>query len=414
MEEPITATTTATGTEIVQIFRRAPPTPDWEAGALELEESMIPHPGKLPGLLLRSLAAGLALSSLTFAVPPAQVTELDATAAEEFAVGEFSFVDSSGAAIEAADLLGEPWVGVLFFTSCGGPCPRLIHDVNTLLAPELEGTDVRIVALTVDPETDTPEVLTEYADRFELDPARWLLLTGAEEELHRFMREGLKLAVEDPREGGSAAERLARRLDITHSTRLAAVDRAGHITGWYEVGTYADTERAEVEAAFARAAQRLLELDGGGSAGGTRSILPAVNASLNGLAFLLLMWGYSAIRSGKRELHGKIMGSAFLVSAAFLACYLYYHFVVLPISGGPTRFNGEGFTKGLYLALLASHVILAAVNLPMVLRTFFLAHREDWERHKRMARWTFPIWVYVSVTGVLVYVVLYHLNPPAA
>ena len=139
--------------------------------------------------------------------------------------------------------------------------------------------------------------------------------------------------------------------------------------------------------------------------------LPAINASLNGLAAILLVCGYVAIRRGERETHRKFMVAAFGTSCAFLACYLYYHFAVA--RGQPTRFNGEGAARTAYLALLLSHTVLAAVNLPMVLRTLWLARREDWERHRRFARWTFPIWLYVSVTGVLVYWVLYHLNPPA-
>lgn len=143
----------------------------------------------------------------------------------------------------------------------------------------------------------------------------------------------------------------------------------------------------------------------------SQSVLPAVNASLNGLAFVLLMIGYRQIRTGNQAAHARSMRLAFLVSAAFLACYLYYHLRVLPLQGGPTPYHGTGWRRGAYFVLLASHVILAAVNLPMVLRVLWLAHRERWESHRRWARWTFPIWVYVSITGVLVYWVLYHLNP---
>ena len=139
--------------------------------------------------------------------------------------------------------------------------------------------------------------------------------------------------------------------------------------------------------------------------------LPAVNAALNATAALLLVLGLRAIRRGDRERHRRIMWSALAVSAAFLACYLYYHFAVA--RGEPTRFRREGWPRAAYLALLLSHTVLALVNLPMVLRTFWLAHQERWAAHRRLARWTFPIWLYVSVTGVLVYVVLYHLNPPA-
>lgn len=137
--------------------------------------------------------------------------------------------------------------------------------------------------------------------------------------------------------------------------------------------------------------------------------LPALNAALNGTAAVLLVAGLAAIKSGQRELHRKLMLAAFAVSAAFLACYLYYHVVVA--QGQPTRFNATGWARRAYLALLLTHTVLAAVSLPMVLRTLWLAHRERWDAHRRLARWTFPIWLYVSVTGVVVYVVLYHFNP---
>ncbi len=137
--------------------------------------------------------------------------------------------------------------------------------------------------------------------------------------------------------------------------------------------------------------------------------LPAVNASLNALATVLLLAGLAAIKAGRRERHEKLMVSALAASAAFLACYLYYHFAIA--RGNPTRFHGEGASKVAYLVLLGTHTVLAMVNLPMVLRTFWLARKERWEAHRRLARWTFPIWLYVSVTGVVVYVVLYHFNP---
>lgn len=137
--------------------------------------------------------------------------------------------------------------------------------------------------------------------------------------------------------------------------------------------------------------------------------LPAVNATLNALASVLLVSGLLAIKAGQRERHEHRMKAAFVASALFLACYVYYHLAVA--RGQPTKFNGEGWRRVAYLALLISHTVLAMVNLPMVLRTFWLAHKERWEDHKRWAKLTFPIWLYVSVTGVAVYVVLYHFNP---
>jgi len=142
--------------------------------------------------------------------------------------------------------------------------------------------------------------------------------------------------------------------------------------------------------------------------------LPTINAALNGLSAVLLFTGWRAIKRGDQARHARLMRAAFCTSAVFLASYLYYHFVVLA-QREPTRWNGAGWTRPAYLVLLVTHVVLAAVDLPLALRVFWLAHREDWARHKAWARVTFPIWLYVSVTGVLVYLALYVWNPaPAA
>jgi uncharacterized membrane protein YozB (DUF420 family) len=143
------------------------------------------------------------------------------------------------------------------------------------------------------------------------------------------------------------------------------------------------------------------------------SILPLVNACLNATAATLLVCGLVAIKRERRAAHEHFMKGAFVASALFLAGYLTYHFGV-QADLGPTRFHAEGAAKVAYLVLLVTHVVGAIVNLPMVLRTFWLAHREDWERHRWWAKRSFPLWLYVSVTGVAVYVVLYHFNPAPA
>ena len=139
---------------------------------------------------------------------------------------------------------------------------------------------------------------------------------------------------------------------------------------------------------------------------------PLANALLNGSASVLLVAGLVAIKAGAQRLHQRLMEAAFVVSALFLASYLSYHFGPQK-ELGPTRFNGAGWLRYGYYGMLLSHVLLAVVNLPMVLRTFWLARAGQFERHRKLARWTFAIWLYVSVTGVLVYLALYPFNPPA-
>ena len=136
------------------------------------------------------------------------------------------------------------------------------------------------------------------------------------------------------------------------------------------------------------------------------SILPSLNAALNALSAALVVSGYLCIRRGKATAHKRCMLSALVVSSLFLLGYL-----VLRAVAGMTRFTGEGWIRPVYFAILSSHTVLAAVIVPLVFLALVRAIRGDFERHVRIARWTLPLWLYVSVTGVLIYWVLYHLYP---
>jgi putative membrane protein len=137
----------------------------------------------------------------------------------------------------------------------------------------------------------------------------------------------------------------------------------------------------------------------------------ALNASLNGLSAILLSGGYFAIRQGRRELHKRFMIGAFFISCAFLVSYLIYHYRV-----GHVAFQGQGLIRPIYFALLVSHTTLAAAIVPMILMTLRRAWLERYDRHRIIARWTLPLWLYVSVTGVIVYMMVYqwYAAPPAA
>lgn len=130
--------------------------------------------------------------------------------------------------------------------------------------------------------------------------------------------------------------------------------------------------------------------------------LPAVNASLNALATILLLYGYRLIRQGKREQHKKIMLSAFGVSIVFLICYLVYHAEV-----GSVPYKGVGLMRTLYFMILIPHIILAATVPVLAGITLWWAFQERFDKHRKIARITFPIWLFVSVTGVIVYLMLY-------
>ncbi|MFN0169054.1 MAG: DUF420 domain-containing protein [Bryobacteraceae bacterium] len=132
--------------------------------------------------------------------------------------------------------------------------------------------------------------------------------------------------------------------------------------------------------------------------------LPAVNASLNALATALLLTGYVLIRQGRREQHRAVMLAALTASILFLACYLVYHAQV-----GSVRFQKTGPIRTVYLTILATHTVLAALVPPLALITLNRALKARFDQHRQIARWTLPIWLYVSITGVVVYWMLYRL-----
>jgi uncharacterized membrane protein YozB (DUF420 family) len=131
--------------------------------------------------------------------------------------------------------------------------------------------------------------------------------------------------------------------------------------------------------------------------------LPAVNATLNAISGVLLLVGYALIRAKRIDLHRRVMISAFITSSLFLVCYVVYHVQV-----GSVRFTRQGFVRPLYFTILITHVTLAAAVLPLAIITLSRGLKARYARHRAIARWTFPIWLYVSVTGVLVYVLLYQ------
>lgn len=131
------------------------------------------------------------------------------------------------------------------------------------------------------------------------------------------------------------------------------------------------------------------------------SVLPALNASLNSLSAACLILGYALIRQNRRDAHRLAMIAAFIFSSLFLISYVYYHFQV-----GDTKFTGQGIIRPIYFTILISHIFLSVVALPMILTTFFFSLSQRFEQHRKLARWTFPIWLYVSVTGVAVFLML--------
>jgi putative membrane protein len=134
------------------------------------------------------------------------------------------------------------------------------------------------------------------------------------------------------------------------------------------------------------------------------SILPTLNAVLNGAAAILLVAGWWNIRHGRIDAHRRLMIGAFTTSVLFLVSYVAYH-----AQTGSRPFTGAGWVRVIYFTILLTHIVLAAAILPMAIVTLSRGLRRDDDRHRRLARWTFPLWVYVSVTGVVIYLMLYRL-----
>jgi protein SCO1/2/putative membrane protein len=297
---------------------------------------------------------------------------------------DFELVERSGAHLTRDALLGRPWIAGFIFTRCQGPCPLVTARMRRL-EDELAGADLRLVSVTVDPGHDTPEVLSRYADSVTADKERWLFVTGDPAQVTSLVRDGFHLGVERNPEASRPSD------SITHDTHLALVGPDGVVRGYFA----SDDEASLLEL---RRQARVL------AAPGRRSWLPVVNALLNGTSALLLLLGYARIRRGDVDAHKRSMLDALAVSAAFLGSYVLYH-----ARYGSTPFADEGPARSVYFAILISHVTLAALLVPLVAVTVALALKGKFERHVRLARWTFPIWLYVSVTGVAVYLLLYQI-----
>jgi protein SCO1/2/putative membrane protein len=318
-------------------------------------------------------------------------------------VGDFSLTDQDGQTVTRDDLLGKFWVASFIFTRCSTGCPQVLGGGLTQLQQDLHpADDVLLVSFTVDPDHDRPPVLKEHAEAYGADPRRWRWLTGDRDAVYRLIRESFLLAVEE-----TQGEARTPGNEVTHSTRLVLVDRQGRIRGYFEGRQADEAGRPVNEVPKLERALRAVRREG-------RLLLPeelpGFNATLNGTGAAVLLAGYGFIRRGRIRPHAACMLTALVVSAAFLASYLYYHLAVR--HGQPTRFTGTGWVRPVYFAVLLSHTALAAVVPFLAFFTAYLALRGRLARHVRVARWTLPLWLYVSVTGVVVYWMLYRLYPP--
>jgi protein SCO1 len=353
-------------------------------------------------------------------------------------IGEFTLIDQNGETFDSSELEGHPWVAAFIFTRCAGYCPMLVRSLRLEVADRVEDPDVRFVVVSVDPEYDTPEQLRKFAEIWVSDFSRWVFLTGEKSEIFKLVQHGFRLPLQEMQ----GKDRLPG-FEVAHSLSLIHVGADGRVIGKYDsrdeqqVLTLRRVLNGQMETPEAN---RIPSSDGvpeeltiegparaRGSAEGDAAApagrpargldalpdwaarLPATNAMLNGLATLLLLAGFIAIRQGHVEVHKRLMMFAFATSVAFLASYLTYHFALSHYTGTHGKpFEGTGGVRTLYYGILLSHVLLATAVPVLALVTLYRGLREQWDAHRRIARFTFPIWLYVSVTGVIIYGMLYH------
>lgn len=296
----------------------------------------------------------------------------------------FSLVERAGAPVSKTDLRGQVWVADFLFTRCQATCPRMISAMYEL---SKRVPEARYVSFTVDPDHDTVERLRSFVDTMRVGRENWLWVTGGARPQMEALARGFLL----PAGGGSAEE-------ILHSERFVLVDRYGRIRGNYAILDPLSLDR-DAEA-FARMEAHLRSLLAERALPVER--LPAVNAGLNATAGFFLLTGLGFIKARRQGAHKACMLAALGMSALFLVSYLTAHYYL-----GSTPYRGTGPMRTAYFGILLTHTVLAALVVPLALATVYRSFQGAFERHRALARWTFPIWLYVSVTGVVIYFMLY-------
>jgi protein SCO1/2 len=352
-----------------------------------------------------------------------------------WSLGDWSLTDTDGKPFGSAELAGNVWIADFMFTNCAGPCPMMNEAMKNLIGRLPDHPRLKFVSFSVDPKNDTPEVLREFAKKVEA-PDRWKFLTG--EAVFPLGRIKFKLGELEENPGAPAG------MAVTHSTRFTLIDGEGRMRGTYRYDYDEPELIPPMMDRLVNDAQSLLAgtVEGKGhdrrrflvdAEGKVRGIygterveslvrdvrrlagepepplsvktLPKVNAILNGTSFLFLALGLAFILNRRIFLHKASMTLALIASLAFLACYVTYHLEV-----GSVKYAGGGWMRSAYFGILLTHTVLAAVVAPMAVVTVVRAWTARLDRHVALARWTLPIWMYVSLTGILVYLMLYRLS----
>ena len=308
----------------------------------------------------------------------------------DYPVGNFSLDGLDGEIVTARDLRGSIWIVQTFVPGCN-ECSKSIPTMKRLQEIVRGNKNVKLVSIAL--AFNDADTLQKFARDQNADPEQWLFLTDRNEKrLHETVTHAfLSSTARNPQPTPGN--------EIVHSTRILIIDPQGIIVGSVAGAEpdSADFLKQEIERIRMRQPIPVIA-----------SHLPRFNAVLNGSAGMLLLLGWLAIRLRQETLHKILMLLAFAVSMAFLASYLFYHFAVL--GGEPMRFRGEGAIRAVYFAILLTHTVLAVAVAPLAIFITVQGLRGELASHRRVAKWTLPIWLYVSITGVMVYWMLYEMT----
>jgi protein SCO1/2 len=351
-------------------------------------------------------------------------------------LNDFAFTNGTGETITKQDLLGKEWVVGFMFTTCRGPCPILVGEMKQLQTQ----TGVNMLTFTVDPDKDTPEVLRRFSEQYVSaakpnaagELPKWYWLTGNKDQLLPYIQKNFlvpAMYVNGQPEHSNLVLHLDETCRVlgkylgTDPVEMALLRRIiqkkeprGKMTSDMVPKNEIFVQGAPPGMHFTRATDDSDDESSTASAN-TAELnepvpdtvpawirnLPAVNASLNGLATILLVIGFVLIKTKHVKAHKAVMLCCFATSIVFLCSYCIYHAFVLS-----KKFPGTGPIRTIYFAILITHVILAATVPVLASMTIYRALTRQWARHKSIARITFPIWLYVSVTGVIIYLMLYQ------
>ena len=353
-------------------------------------------------------------------------SEPDGSPVSVSALPEFSLTAHTGETVTQEFLVGQPSVVGFVFTRCVTTCPAITLAMKNL-RDDIGDADAHFLTITVDPKYDTQEILSNYAEVYQADPDNWLFARGSSADTFRLVNLGFGMYAEemfgkDRRPGYEVVHTNSivllndkgvpvRSFNATVDGDMAVLRRI--LTGRKKFPTptiFAAAKPAVNDSAADKPADENKQ-----ATAAEKSLpawlvrLPDVSASLNTLATVLLLLGYRFIRRKNVVAHKTCMLLAFVASIAFLVCYLAHHYGLYEYTGsGSRKFLGTGVIRPVYYAILLTHVVLAMLVPFLTSVTIFHGLKDNREKHRRIAKITFPIWLYVSVTGVVIYGLLYH------